>query len=59
MPCQERYPGWGGASGVVERIQGANHDNGIKAWIICPGFVDTDVGRIALSDCGPANPANR
>ena len=27
-------------------IQDANHDNGIKAWVICPGFVDTEMGEI-------------
>jgi NAD(P)-dependent dehydrogenase (short-subunit alcohol dehydrogenase family) len=29
---------------LTEVIQDANHDNGIKAWVICPGFVDTDMG---------------
>lgn len=33
-------------SALTEVIQDANHDNGIKAWVICPGFVDTDVGEI-------------
>jgi hypothetical protein len=27
-------------------IQGGNHDNGIKAWAVCPGFVDTDMGYV-------------
>ncbi len=31
---------------LTEVIQDANHDNGIKAWIICPGFVDTDMGEV-------------
>jgi short-subunit dehydrogenase len=31
---------------LTEVIQDANHDNGIKAWVICPGFVDTDVGEV-------------
>jgi NAD(P)-dependent dehydrogenase (short-subunit alcohol dehydrogenase family) len=25
---------------LTEVIQDANHDNGIKAWVVCPGFVD-------------------
>jgi len=27
-------------------IQDANHDNGIKAWVVCPGFVDTEMGYV-------------
>jgi NAD(P)-dependent dehydrogenase (short-subunit alcohol dehydrogenase family) len=39
---------------LTEVIQDANHDNGIKAWVICPGFVDTDMGEIVPG----ANPLN-
>ncbi len=31
---------------LTEVIQDANHDNGIKAWVICPGFVDTEMGQV-------------
>jgi NAD(P)-dependent dehydrogenase (short-subunit alcohol dehydrogenase family) len=31
---------------LTEVIQDANHDNGIKAWVVCPGFVDTDMGYV-------------
>lgn len=31
---------------LTEVIQDGNHDNGIKAWVICPGFVDTDMGTV-------------
>jgi NADP-dependent 3-hydroxy acid dehydrogenase YdfG len=31
---------------LTEVIQDGNHDNGIKAWAICPGFVDTDMGYV-------------
>lgn len=31
---------------LTEVIQDANHDNGIKAWVICPGFVDTQMGYV-------------
>jgi NAD(P)-dependent dehydrogenase (short-subunit alcohol dehydrogenase family) len=31
---------------LTEVIQEANHDNGIKAWVVCPGFVDTDIGYV-------------
>jgi 2-hydroxycyclohexanecarboxyl-CoA dehydrogenase len=31
---------------LTEVIQDANHDNGIKAWVICPGFVDTEMGGV-------------
>ena len=31
---------------LTEVIQDANHDNGIKAWAICPGFVDTEMGGV-------------
>src|SRR5215831_1135897 len=31
---------------LTEVIQDANHDNGIKAWVVCPGFVDTEMGEV-------------
>ena len=31
-----------------------NHDNGIKAWVICPGFVNTAMGYVVPG----ANPAS-
>lgn len=31
---------------LTEIIQDANHDNGIKAWVVCPGFVDTEMGTV-------------
>jgi short-subunit dehydrogenase len=31
---------------LTEVIQDANHGNGIKAWVICPGFVDTEMGYV-------------
>jgi short-subunit dehydrogenase len=31
---------------LTEVIQEGNHDNGIKAWVICPGFVHTDMGYV-------------
>jgi short-subunit dehydrogenase len=31
---------------LTEVIQDANHDNGIKAWVICPGFVDAPLGDV-------------
>ncbi len=31
---------------LTEVIQEGNHDNGIKAWVICPGFVDTEMGYV-------------
>jgi short-subunit dehydrogenase len=31
---------------LTEVIQDGNHDNGIKAWVVCPGFVDTDMGSV-------------
>jgi len=31
---------------LTEVIQEGNHDNGIKAWVICPGFVDTVMGDV-------------
>ncbi len=31
---------------LTEVIQDANHGNGIKAWVVCPGFVDTDMGYV-------------
>jgi short-subunit dehydrogenase len=27
-------------------IQDGNHENGIKAWVVCPGFVDTEMGYV-------------
>jgi len=39
---------------LTEVIQDANHGNGIKAWAICPGFVDTDMGYVVPG----ANPAD-
>jgi NAD(P)-dependent dehydrogenase (short-subunit alcohol dehydrogenase family) len=39
---------------LTEVIQDANHDNGIKAWVVCPGFVDTDMGYVVPG----ANAAN-
>jgi 2-hydroxycyclohexanecarboxyl-CoA dehydrogenase len=39
---------------LTEVIQDANHDNGIKAWVVCPGFVDTDMGYVIPG----ANPAS-
>jgi short-subunit dehydrogenase len=39
---------------LTEVIQDGNHDNGIKAWVICPGFVDTDMGSVVPG----ANPAS-
>jgi short-subunit dehydrogenase len=31
---------------LTEVIQDGNRDNGIKAWVICPGFVDTAMGYV-------------
>jgi NAD(P)-dependent dehydrogenase (short-subunit alcohol dehydrogenase family) len=31
---------------LTEVIQDGNHHNGIKAWVVCPGFVDTDMGYV-------------
>ena len=39
---------------LTEVIQDANHDNGIKAWVICPGFVDTEMGYV-IPGAEPAN----
>jgi 2-hydroxycyclohexanecarboxyl-CoA dehydrogenase len=39
---------------LTEVIQDGNHGNGIKAWAICPGFVDTAMGLVVPG----ANPAN-
>jgi short-subunit dehydrogenase len=39
---------------LTEIIQEGNHTNGIKAWVVCPGFVDTDMGYVVPG----ANPAN-
>jgi 2-hydroxycyclohexanecarboxyl-CoA dehydrogenase len=40
--CASKYA-LGALAGV---IQDADHDNGIKAWVICPGFVDTEMGDV-------------
>jgi short-subunit dehydrogenase len=39
---------------LTEVIQDSNHTNGIKAWVVCPGFVDTDMGYVVPG----ANPSN-
>jgi short-subunit dehydrogenase len=39
---------------LTEVIQDGNHDNGIKAWVVCPGFVDTEMGSVVPG----ANPKN-
>jgi short-subunit dehydrogenase len=39
---------------LTEVVQDGNHDNGIKAWVICPGFVDTHMGYVVPG----AKPAN-
>jgi short-subunit dehydrogenase len=39
---------------LTEVIQDGNHDNGIKAWVVCPGFVDTDMGYV-VPGASPAN----
>ena len=39
---------------LTEVIQDGNRDNGIKAWVICPGFVNTAMGYVVPG----ANPAN-
>ena len=39
---------------LTEVIQDGNHDNGIKAWVVCPGFVDTQMGYVVPG----AKPAN-
>jgi 2-hydroxycyclohexanecarboxyl-CoA dehydrogenase len=31
---------------LTEVIQDGNHTNGIKAWVVCPGFVDTEMGHV-------------
>ena len=31
---------------LTDVIQEGNHGNGIKAWVLCPGFVDTDMGTV-------------
>jgi len=31
---------------LTEVIQDANHENGIKAWVVCPGLVDTEMGEV-------------
>ena len=39
---------------LTEVIQDANHDNGIQAWVICSGFVDTDIGYVIPAPTRPA-----
>ena len=39
---------------LTEVIQDGNHTNGIKAWVVCPGFVDAEMGYVVPG----ANPAN-
>ena len=39
---------------LTEVIQDGHHDNGIKAWVVCPGFVDTDMSH----DIPGLNPSN-
>jgi NAD(P)-dependent dehydrogenase (short-subunit alcohol dehydrogenase family) len=39
---------------LTEVIQDASHDNGIKAWVISPGFGGTDMGYVIPG----ANPAS-
>ena len=39
---------------LTEVVQNGNHDNGIKAWVICPGFVDTEMAQVVPG----AKPAN-
>jgi len=39
---------------LAEVIQDGNRTKGIKAWVVCPGFVDTDMGCVVPS----ANPNN-
>ena len=31
---------------LTEVVQDGNHDNGVKAWVVCPGFVDTEMGYV-------------
>jgi short-subunit dehydrogenase len=31
---------------LTQVIQDAHHDCGIKAWVVCPGFVDTEMGQV-------------
>jgi NADP-dependent 3-hydroxy acid dehydrogenase YdfG len=31
---------------LTEVIQDGNHQGEIKAWVVCPGFVDTDLGQV-------------
>lgn len=39
---------------LTKVIQDAHHEDGIKAWCVCPGFVDTDMGYVVPG----GNPAN-
>jgi 2-hydroxycyclohexanecarboxyl-CoA dehydrogenase len=39
---------------LTEVIQDAHHDDGIKAWVVCPGLVDTAMGYVIPG----ANPGN-
>jgi NAD(P)-dependent dehydrogenase (short-subunit alcohol dehydrogenase family) len=41
-------------SALTEVIQDANHEAGIKAWVVSPGFVDTEMGYVVPG----ANPDN-
>lgn len=35
-----------GLCALTDVIQEGNHNNGIKAWAVCPGFVDTEMGEV-------------
>lgn len=39
---------------LTQVVQDGNQDKGIKAWVICPGFVDTEMGYV-LPGGNPAN----
>jgi len=39
---------------LTEVSQDGNHDNGIKAWVVCPELVDTDMGYV-VPGASPAN----
>ena len=39
---------------LTEVIQDGNHTNGIKAWVVCPGIVDTEMGYVVPG----AHPSN-
>ena len=40
---------------LTEVIQDGNHDSGIKAWVVCPGFVDTAWGTSCPAPTRPAS----